>query len=633
MTGPATRIGSGLWLVLALASTGQAGNATETAGKDAVSRPPAIAQAYRQLGDLFRDGTLPPRRAQHIERFLGEARQASGLGEPVAVVNPASLAERTPISSPDGRRAASAYQVAGRLGDPEALVRLGELYREGKIVPKDLPAAFTYFSRARDLGYPSARWRLADMMLRGEGVAIDPQAARAELEVAAEEGVPTAMLMLGDLHASGELGRIDAAAAVSAWQGAVDKGDIRGLTRLAGLYDRGRIVARNAAKAYDLFTEAGSKGDVFASVSAARMLISGDGVAADRARGLAQLEALSATAGADGKVALADFYSTRDQSGDKFDLRRAYALYAAAANEGSRSARLRMAVMQVHGEGTGVDHESGISILRAMAAEGHAPAAYALGNIFGFGPPELLDAKAAIAAYEQAHDLGEVRATILLGDIFSAGDLVPRQPAKALQFYRSASLENDIDARLKADELVVRDTGTQEEALVALRDIEKLAETGSVDAIVLLGDLMRTGRPGVIGADEAKALKNYLAAAQKGNQAAALRAGEILVSGAPEHRELSRGVEMMLSVAKVDASAYLVLGDALARTTAPHPGGLITAKEAFERAGAAGLTTAYLKLGDLYRDGRGVQVDGVKAARYYSQAAGLQEPGGPENGF
>ncbi|URK89105.1 hypothetical protein LP421_31955 (plasmid) [Rhizobium sp. RCAM05350] len=158
----------------------------------------------------------------------------------------------------------------------------------------------------------------------------------------------------------------------------------------------------------------------------AQMLLAGEGVAADRARGLARLEALAATAGADGKVALADFYSTRDQAGDRFDPARAYSLYVSAAEQGSRSARLRMAVMQVLGQGTTANLDGGLSTLRGMAADGDGSAAFSLGELFANGTAGLADPFAAIAAYEQADKLGDPRAATRLGDIFASGNLVPR---------------------------------------------------------------------------------------------------------------------------------------------------------------------------------------------------------------
>lgn len=628
------RIGRRFGLILALGLGGTSGNTAEMPDTHMRETAPSFARAYRQLGDLYRDGNLSPQKVGDVQRFLDEARRASLGAASIVVVDPSTMAKGSRQAYPDGERAASAYEVAGELGDPEALVRLGELYREGAVVPKNLPAAFAYFRQARDIGYPSARWRLAEMMLRGEGTPVDREGAHAELEIAAEAGVSTAMLMLGDLEASGEMGSVDVEAAISAWQKAVDAGEVRGLVRLANLYHDASIVPRDAAKAYRFFEEAGAKGDSYAAVRAAQMLLAGDGVAGDRLRGLAQLEALAATAGAEGKIALADFYSNRLQSGDSFDLAAAYDLYVAAAEQGSRSARLRLALMQVHGQGTSVNRQNGLSILRAMAADGYASAAYSLGDLFTLGPDELADPQAAIAAYEEAHTLGDPRAAIRLGDIFAAGDIVMREPGKALGFYRSAAGRGDVIARLKADELVVRGAGTQPEAKTAFDDIQRLAATGLTEAIVLIGDLTRTGLPGLVVADEGMALRRYLTAAGKSSSLAGLRAGEILISGKSDNRDPVRGVAMMLSIAKAgDASAYVALGDALLDAGSGQPAGLITATEAFEKAGEAGILSAYLKLGDIHRDGTGVPVDGAKAAQYYMRAAGLEVSGDKTNGL
>lgn len=619
-------VSGGFWLLLAMGVCSGSGHGAEKLGRAVAEEVSPIATAYRQLGDIYRDGRLPREKARFVQAFLDEVRLTAPGSASVAVVDPSKLVTDQK-TDPDGPRAASAYQVAGGLGDPEALVRLGELYREGRVVPKNPGAAFVYFSKARDLGYASARWRLAEMMLRGEGTAIDRKGAQAELQVAAEAGVSTAMLMLGDLRATGALGPVDPEAAVSVWQQAVAAGDVRGLVRLASLYDDGELVSRDAANAYRLYDEAGSKGDTYAAVRAARMLLLGDGVAADRERAVARLEALGAAGGAEGKIALADFYASRDQSKENFDLQRAYGLYGAAAQLGSRSAQLRMALMQVHGEGTPANPAAGIATLQTMAQDGHAPAAYSLGDLFSLGPAHLSDPAGAVAAYGHALETGDRRAAVRLGDLFSNGDLVPRDPKKALTYYQIAARHDDSAARLKAEELVVRDLGTQQEARAAFENIQRMAANGLTEAMVLVADLTRVGLAGVIAANEAKALESYLAAANKGSKVATLRAGEILITGAEHHRDLPRGVALMQSIANGDASAYLALGDALLKAGVDDYVEQITATEAFERAGAAGHSLAYLRLGDLYRDGTGVAVDGAKAAHYYMQAAGLQPSG------
>jgi uncharacterized protein len=626
-------ISGGVWPIFALVLWGSPIKAAEMPGERVVEPSPSLARAYRKLGDLYRDGNLERQKAGHVQEFLDSARRASPKTVVISVIDPSRIFGDPDQAPSDGARAVLSYEVAGELGDPEALVRLGDLYRQGSIVPKDLRAALAFFRMARDRGYAGARWRLAEMMLRGEGLPVDSKEARAELEIAAAAGVSTAMLMLGDLAASGEAGPIDAEAAVSHWQRAADAGEVRGLVRLASLYYDGLIVPRDSAKAYRFFEEAGAKGDSYAAVRTAQMLLAGDGVAADRAGGLARLEALAATAGADGKVALADFYSTRDQAGDRFDPARAYSLYVSAAEQGSRSARLRMAVMQVFGEGTTANLDGGLSILRGMVADGDGSAAFSLGELFTSRKAGLADPLAAIAAYEQADKLGDLRAATRLGDIFASGNLVPREPGKALEYYRSAAERGDVLARLKADELVVRGTGTPQEARTALTDIERLAATGLIDAIVLIGDLGRTGVAGLVPVDEKAALASYLLAADKGSRTAALRAGEILISGLPANLDPARGVSMMLSVAEAgDASAYLALGDALLKAGSGYSSGSISPVEAFEKAGTGGMSTAYLRLGDIYRDGVGVPVDGGKAAQYYMKAAGLDLPGDGNDG-
>ena len=565
--------------------------------------------------------------------FWTAARRASPKSVVISVIDPSRIFGNPDQAPRDGARAVSSYEVAGELGDPEALVRLGDLYRQGSIVPKDLRAALAFFRMARDRGYAGARWRLAEMMLRGEGLPVDRKEARAELEIAAAAGVSTAMLMLGDLAASGETGPIDAEAAVSRWQRAADAGEVRGLVRLASLYYDGLIVPRDPAKAYRFFEEAGAKGDSYAAVRTAQMLLAGDGVAADRAADwrdwkhwppppepMARLplpiSIRPATRPVIASIPPVPIRSTSPQ-------RKKVAVppgceWLSCRFSGKVQPPISMAGCQYF-----VEWRLMATALRPSRSASFSPAER-------LGSPIRWRRLLPMSRQTSWAICVRLRASV---DIFASGNLVPREPGKALEYYRSAAERGDVLARLKADEFVVRGTGTPQEARTALTDIERLAATGLIDAIVLIGDLGRTGVAGLVPTDEKAALASYLLAADKGSRTAALRAGEILISGLPANLDPARGVSMMLSVAEAgDASAYLALGDALLKAGSGYSSGSISPVEAFEKAGAGGMSTAYLRLGDIYRDGVGVPVDGGKAAQYYMKAAGLDLPGDGNDG-
>lgn len=584
-----------------------------------------LAEAWRQMGDLHRDGRLTPTQADVTQSFLLFATDVDRRHSIISILPPDKMAPLSGYMHPDGEKARTAYQVAGDMGDPEALVRLGDLYRAGTVVPRNYAIAMTFYRKAEAMGYVGSHWRIAEMLLRGEGVPVDIANARIQLETAAATGDNTTTLMLGDYNASGELGGIDAAAAIKAYEKVRSAGDVRGATRLANLYYDGTIVSRDPAKAFGLYKEAADKGDQFATIRYAQMMLAGDGVAADIDKGVGLLEGLAANQDASAKVALADFLSTESQSGKRHDAVRAYGLYKDAAAAGSRTARLRSAEMLARGEGVAADVPAAMADIASMAKDGYAAAALLQGDLLvqGIaGKPQPAD---IIAAYELSVMLGDERGAVRLGDFYSDGVIVPKALDRAYSYYREAARSGDLFARVKADVLAAKGVAGTEAAAEGLKDVGELARSGMVEAIVAMGDFARTGIPGLMERNEKLALENYLAASAKGNQTASLRAGEILVNGQPQVRDVARGLGLLKAEAdKGSIKALITYGDALVVAGPDVPPGMDKPLDTFQKAADLGDMTALLRIGDLYRDGKGgVSVDGDKAVQYYLKAAGI----------
>jgi TPR repeat protein len=86
------------------------------------------------------------------------------------------------------KAAAAALQPIAEAGDPKAQVRLGLMYREGRGVGRDPVSAFQWLLRAARGGRADAQYLVGTMYQRGEGTPRDNEAARAWWRRAAAQG-------------------------------------------------------------------------------------------------------------------------------------------------------------------------------------------------------------------------------------------------------------------------------------------------------------------------------------------------------------------------------------------------------------------------------------------------------------
>jgi TPR repeat protein len=262
------------------------------------------------------------------------------------------------------------------------------------------------------------------------------------------------------------------------------------------------------------------------------------------------------------------------------DLSKALSFYRRALEAGSRTARLRVGEMVARGEGTPRNFEAGTRMIREVAAAGDGNAYFLLGELLSeTGSSGNFDA--AIEAYQEASRLGRDDAFIKLGDLFSS------QPTadlpKAFRYYQQAAAVGSQTGKLRVGEMLIRGEGIGKDTAAGLALITEVADAGSVNGLMLLGDL-HDGGPGSIADDLPKALQYYRRAASSD-----------------------------------DPRALLALGDTLSKFDPDHEDGT-GAIGAYERAAMQGSTDALLRLGDLFSGGRIVAINLSRAFVYYQRA-------------
>ena len=87
-----------------------------------------------------------------------------------------------------------------------------------------------------------------------------------------------------------------------------------------------------------------------------------------------------------------------------------------------------------------------IDLLEKAAAEDHADALYALGNLYVHGKYVQKDIDKAISYFKKGADLYHPEAVYSLGVAYSHGDGLPQDDALAFDYFFKAALLGDVDA-------------------------------------------------------------------------------------------------------------------------------------------------------------------------------------------
>jgi uncharacterized protein len=223
--------------------------------------------------------------------------------------------------------------------------------------------------------------------------------------------VALAQYRLGRLHEYGLGTDQDDAEAAEWYRAASDIGYAPAHAALGRLYEEGRGVPRDRATAFGLYEKAAAAGDNAAHYDAGRLLELGLGTAADPARAASHYQIAASAGNVDAQLALAELYRAG----------RGVPQSAALAAQWSRAA--------------GRDVLRGPSRLARMPAEGGGGAGQQAGRAL-----ELLKADA---------ESGVVAAYVTLGDLYAEGEVVPRDAAEAVRWYREAARRGDGEAAFR----------------------------------------------------------------------------------------------------------------------------------------------------------------------------------------
>ncbi|MBO4502667.1 MAG: sel1 repeat family protein [Candidatus Methanomethylophilus sp.] len=179
-----------------------------------------------------------------------------------------------------------------------------------------------------------------------------------------------------------------------------------------------------------------------------------------------------------------------------------------------------------------------------------------------------------------------IRALVELGSLYITGDGVPCSPKDAFACFRSAAEQGDSEAMCYLGRMYLNGDGTEQSDRKAFKWLSEAKDKGETDALSCLGFMYHEGKG--CEKDIDKALECYVGAAEGGDPEGPYNA----------------------------ASVYLEKGD------------YSNAAKYFEMGAEDGDPGCMAELGLLYRDGKGVERSGDKAAELFDRAYQEGNPDG-----
>jgi serine/threonine-protein kinase len=186
----------------------------------------------------------------------------------------------------------------------------------------------------------------------------------------------------------------------------------------------------------------------------------------------------------------------------------------------------------------------------------------------------------AISLFQQAAGMGEPRAMLELGKMYSAGDGVGKDAAEAARWYRKAADLGNASAMVFLGALYVQGAGVPKDLGEAAKWIRKSADSGNAIAMDGLGQMYNNGQG--VPTDAAQAVTWYRKAIDAGNAAAMYHLGLLLENGsgpvAKNAAEAAQLYQRAASAGYAPAKAKVAQGGGSLTLTAIDPGSIAVLK-------------------------------------------------------
>ena len=234
--------------------------------------------------------------------------------------------------------------------------------------------------------------------------------------------------------------------------------------------------------------------------------------------------------------------------------------------------------------------------------------------------------------FQQAYELiqplanaSDPRAQTMLGWLYLHGMGVEKNVERALRYLSMAAEQGDSHAQQALGAVYLKGEHVAQDFKRAREFLIAAANKNDGHANYLLGWIYENGQG--VSIDQTAATAYYYKAAVAGDHAGQAAYGWAKVAGQGTNEDYATGVEWLRRAVEA-GDEYGKLALALAYLRAEDESNYGEARRLLESSALGGDHRVYVALGDIYRRGRGVAKDPVKAFAYYSRAASLGSSAG-----
>ncbi len=257
--------------------------------------------------------------------------------------------------------------------------------------------------------------------------------------------------------------------------------------------------------------------------------------------------------------------------------------------------------------------------LQKQADSGDADAQLNLGLMYANGKGVPKDVAKAVEWYQKAAAQGNAKAQFNLGVAYANGAGVPKDVAKAMEWYQKAAARGHARAQRILWLMYRSGIGVPKDDAKAVEWLQKEAAQGGANAQAVLGTVYRTGEG--VPKDYAKAVEWYQKAAAQGDVYAQIQLGGMYRTGEGVTKDAAKAVEWYQKAAtqgyveaQYDLGGIYLSGEGVPKDYAK-------VAEWWQKAAAQGHAEAQFSLGMMYAEGDGVPKDSVLAYAWTNLAA------------
>ena len=505
------------------------------------------------------------------------------------------------------------YQFAANKGDNDAKLKISTLFSENDSDRQELLDVYKKMACQNDCIY---EYRYADLLLKTAWNNTDRKNAFDMFLKSSNDGYPNAHYQVAIMYRDGVGAQRDVEKMKLYLEKAVECGVINAIMLLADLYSQGKLLPKDEEQSFELYLKAAELGNATAMYKTATNYKNGIGTGHNNDLANKWFQKYSHQPLLQFQIWAADYINANPDSYDTCSI----SLYKKAAEMNNVVA---ISSMITHSVKNREDTEKYIHSLRKIAESNNLDAMRRMGNFYYDGVGVKKDYSEAAKWYEKCSAIGDSWSRNRLGEMYRDGKGVPTDYDKAAHLFIASAKRNNVLAANNAILLYVTgQTGDRSTYESAMKIMESIAESNNIDAMRRMGNFYYSGVG--VKKDYSEAAKWYEKCSAIGDSWSRNRLGEMYRDGKGGLiQDLEKSKHLFLLASKqgnVSSILNLISMITSKQIDDEYYGELITL---LENIANAGNIESIKRLGNYHYDGVGVPKDYKQALEWYEKSSKL----------